>query len=58
MRSKALRHLGLPIALEPFHLDEAAAQRGGGLLILAGEVVFADRAPDAVEGVERLTIGV
>ena len=36
----------LAIALEPFGLDQAAAQRRGGLLILAGEVVFADRSPD------------
>ncbi len=28
------------------------------MLILAGKVVFADRPPDAVQGVERLTIGV
>ena len=33
------------------------AHRGGGLLILAGEIVFADRPPDAVEDPERLTIG-
>jgi len=30
------------IALEPFRLGQPAAQRGGGLLILAGEVAFAD----------------
>src|SRR5207248_7776110 len=41
----------------PFRLDQTAAQRGGGLLILAGEVVFADRPPNTVEGVERLTVG-
>jgi hypothetical protein len=35
-----------------------AAQRGGGLLILAGEIVFADRPADAVKDVERLAIGV
>jgi hypothetical protein len=29
-----------------------------GLLILAGKVVFADRPPDAVEGFERLAVGV
>jgi len=28
------------------------------LLILAGEIVFADRAPDASEGFERLAVGV
>jgi hypothetical protein len=28
------------------------------LLILAGEIVFADRSPEAVQGVERLAIGV
>src|SRR5437868_12344489 len=54
---EALRALVLAIALEPFRLDQAAAQRGGGLLILAGEIVFADRAANAVEGFERLTVG-
>src|SRR5712671_4195315 len=55
---EALRALVLAIALEPFRLDQAAAQRRGGLLILAGEVVFADRSPDTVEGIERLAVGV
>ena len=53
----SLRALVLAIALEPFGLDQAAAQRGGGLLILAGEVVFADRSPDAVEGVGQSRSG-
>src|SRR5438128_3168922 len=53
-----LRPFVLAIALEPFGLDHPAAQRGRGLLILSGEVVFADRAPDAAEGVERLAVGV
>jgi hypothetical protein len=51
---ETVRPLVLAIALEPFGLDQAAAQRGGGLLILAGEVVFADGPPDAVEDFERL----
>src|SRR5439155_24511512 len=55
---ETLRPLLLAIALEPFRLDQAAAQRCGGLLILAGEIVFADRAADAVEGFERLAAGV
>src|SRR6201997_1607423 len=46
------------IALEPFRLDQTAAQRGRGLLILAGEIVFADRLADAIEGFEWLAIGV
>src|SRR5215831_17762841 len=39
----------LAIALEPFALNQAAAQRRRRLLILAGEVVFADRPPAAVK---------
>src|SRR6516162_6685669 len=55
---ESLRPFVLAIALEPFRLDQAAPQRGGGLLILAREIVFSDRPPDAVEGVERLARGV
>src|SRR3984893_7624573 len=51
---ETLRQFILAIALEPDRLDQAAAQRGGGLLILAGEVVFTDGPPDAVEDFERL----
>jgi hypothetical protein len=43
-----------PFLLVRLGLDQAATQRGGGLLILAGEVVFADGPPDAVEDFERL----
>src|SRR6516165_2315755 len=53
---EALRQFALAVALEPFRLDQTTAQRGGRLLILAGEIVFADRAPDAVEHRERLAI--
>src|SRR5262249_41816612 len=38
------RQILRPIALEPTGFDEAAAERSRGLLVLAGEVVFADRA--------------
>jgi hypothetical protein len=44
--------------LEPFRLDQATAQRGGRLLILASEIVFAERPPDMLEGFERLALGV
>src|SRR6185437_14214580 len=37
--------------------DQTAAQRRRGLLILAGEVVFADGAADTIDGVERLAAG-
>src|SRR3954453_17942281 len=43
---EALRQFALAIALEPFRLDQTTAQRRGGLLILAGEIVFADRPAD------------
>ena len=55
---EALGEFGLAVALEPFRLDQAAAQRGGRLLKLAGEVVFADRPPDTLEGFERLAVRV
>src|SRR6202047_4615781 len=45
---ETLRQFILAIALEPDRLDQAAAQRGGGLLILAGGAVFAAGLPDAV----------
>ena len=35
---EAIRLFVLTIALEPFGLDQAVAQWGGGLLILAGEI--------------------
>ena len=39
-------------------INQTAAQRGRGLLILAGKVVFADRSADAVKGFERLALAV
>src|SRR5271168_242580 len=54
---EALGQVVLSIALEPFLLDQATAQRRRRLLILAGKVVFADRPPDAVEGFEWLALG-
>ena len=56
MRSKRSGRSLSPIALEPFRLDQAAAERGRGLLILAGEIVFADRPADVLEGGERLAL--
>jgi hypothetical protein len=46
------------IAPEPGRLDEAAAQWGGCLLVLAGEIVFADRAADMLEHRTRLAFRV
>jgi hypothetical protein len=40
------------------HLDHAAALRGRGLLLLAGEIIFADGAADLLEHGERLAFGV
>src|SRR5262249_61973819 len=37
---------------------QTAAERRGRLLILAGEVVFTERAADAVESFDRLALGV
>ena len=54
---ETLRPIFLAVTLEPFRLDQSAAQRGRRLLILAGEVVFADRAANAVEGFERFAVG-
>ena len=39
---------------EPFGLDQATAQGGRGLLILAGKVVLANRATDVLQNGERL----
>jgi len=54
---KALRPILLAVELEPLFLDHTAAQGRGGLLILTGEIVFADRMADLVQGVERLARG-
>src|ERR1700758_3606302 len=54
---KTLRSILLAVILEPFRFYQAAAQRGGRLLVLAGKVVFADCLADAVERVERLALG-
>src|SRR6516225_3187122 len=51
---EALRPFVLTIAPEPFGLDQAAAQGGRGLLILAGKVVLANRATDVLQNNERL----
>src|SRR5262249_11919280 len=53
---ETLRLIAVAIAFEPFGLDQTAAQRGRGLLALAGDIVFADRPPDAVEHLQRLAI--
>ena len=55
---EARRQLVGRIAPEPGRLDEAAAQRGGRLLVLAGEIVFADRAADMLEHATRLAFRV
>src|SRR5205085_9611943 len=47
----------LAVAFEPFGPNQPTAQRGGRLLVLAGEIVFPDRPPDPVERVERLALG-
>jgi hypothetical protein len=54
---EALRPFVLTVALEPLHLDQTAAQGGGRLLILAGEIVFANSPANALEGLERLALG-
>src|ERR1700692_298128 len=51
---EAFQPFVLAIALEPFRLDHAAAQWCRRLLILSGEVVFADGPPDTFEDFERL----
>src|SRR6266446_1752837 len=53
---EALRPFVLTVALEPLHLDQTAAQGGGRLLILAGEIVFANSPANALEGLERLAL--
>jgi hypothetical protein len=55
---EALRLFILAIALEPFGFHHAAAQRRRRLLILSGEVVFADGPADVLQDIERLTIAV
>jgi hypothetical protein len=42
---------------EPHYLDELAALRCRGLAVLAGEIVFADRAADLLEHGQRLALG-
>src|SRR5215471_1553948 len=41
---ETLRQIVFCVALKPLRLDQPAAERRRGLLILAGEVVFSDRA--------------
>src|SRR6516164_4901808 len=53
-----LRPVALAVALEPLRPDETAAEGRRRLLILASEVVFAERATDAVECFERLALRV
>src|SRR5579863_10217698 len=45
------------IAQKPRRLDHAAAGRRGGLLILAGEIGFADRVSDLLERREGFPLG-
>jgi len=45
------------VTLEPSRLDHAAALRRRHLLVLAGEIVFADRAAELLEHCGRLAIG-
>src|SRR5208282_3091068 len=52
-----LRHLGGCVMPEPTRLHEAAAQWRGGLLVLAGEIIFADRPADLLEHPGRLARG-
>ena len=47
-----------PIAAEPGLLDHAAASRRRRLLVLAGEIVLADRRADLLERLERLALRV
>src|SRR5271170_4807260 len=54
---EALRQFVLAIALEPFLLDQATAQRRRRLLILAGKVVLTDRPPNVLQGFERFASG-
>src|SRR6266446_10106061 len=54
---EALRPLVRRISPEPCRLDHAAALRCWHLLVLAGEIVFADRPADLLEHLERLARG-
>src|SRR5438132_4917108 len=45
------------VSPEPRRLDHAAALRCGHLLVLAGEIVFADRPADLLEHDGRLALG-
>src|SRR6266446_11006230 len=55
---EALRPLVRRISPEPGRLDHAAALRCRHLLILAGEIVFAQSAADLLEHLGRLALGV
>ena len=46
------------VGAEPFGLDHAAAERGRGLLVLAGEMVGAERAAELLEDGQGLALGV
>src|SRR5271163_401369 len=56
-RSKLVRPLVRGVIPEPRRLDHAAALRCRGLLVLAGEIVFADRAADLLEHLGWLALG-
>jgi hypothetical protein len=43
---------------EPRLLDQTAAQWRGGLLVLAGEIIFADHPADLLQHRERVALGV
>ena len=45
------------VMAKPHKLDHAAALRHRGLLVLTGEMVFADGPTDTGEGVKRLPVG-
>jgi hypothetical protein len=45
------------VAPEPRRLDHATALRRGPLLVLAGEVIFAEGAANLLEGRQRLALG-
>ena len=45
------------VTVEPNRLDHTAALRRGGLLVLAGKIVFAERAADLLEGRQWLALG-
>src|SRR5580698_3214119 len=50
------RQLRRSVSLEPFHLHQAAAQGGRGLLILASEVVFPHRFADTLQYLQRFSL--